>query len=95
MQANAGSRSRYGQSHRKSADLVPEGIEGMVPYTGTVSQVMTQFCGGLRSSLGYNGARSIQELREKGKFVRVSLAGLQEAHPHNITLTREAPNYHQ
>lgn len=95
MQANAGSRSRYGQSHRKSSDLVPEGIEGMVPYTGTVSQVMTQFCGGLRSSLGYNGARSIQELREKGKFVRVSLAGLQEAHPHNITLTREAPNYHQ
>ena len=93
MQAFEGSRKRYGQGHRKMKDLVPEGIEGIIPYAGTVQKVMTQFCGGLRSSLGYNGARSIEELHDTGKFVRVSPAGVKEAHPHDIRITREAPNY--
>ena len=92
MQAFEGSRKRYGQGHRKMKDLVPEGIEGIIPYAGTVQKVMTQFCGGLRSSLGY-GARSIEELHDTGKFVRVSPAGVKEAHPHDIRITREAPNY--
>ncbi len=93
MTACEGSRKRYGQSHRKMADLVPEGIEGIIPFVGTVQKVMTQFCGGLRSSLGYNGAHNLEELHEKGRFVRVSLAGYKEAHPHDIRMTREAPNY--
>ena len=93
MQAFEGSRKRYGQGHRKMKDLVPEGIEGIIPYAGTVQKVMTQFCGGLRSSLGYNGARSIEELHDTGRFVRVSAAGVKEAHPHDIRITREAPNY--
>jgi len=93
MQAFEGSRKRYGQGHRKMKDLVPEGIEGIIPYAGTVQKVMTQFCGGLRSSLGYNGARSIEELHDTGRFVRVSPAGVKEAHPHDIRITREAPNY--
>jgi len=93
MQAFEGSRKRYGQSHRKMKDLVLEGIEGIIPYAGTVQKVMTQFCGGLRSSLGYNGARSIEELHDTGRFVRVSVAGVKEAHPHDIRITREAPNY--
>ncbi len=93
MQSFEGSRKRYGQAARKMADLVPEGIEGIVPYAGTVKKVMTQFCGGLRSSLGYNGSRSIAELQEKGKFVRVTGAGMREAHPHDIKITKEAPNY--
>ena len=93
MQAFEGSRKRYGQSHRKMKDLVPEGIEGIIPYAGTVQKVMTQFCGGMRSSLGYNCARSIEELHDTGRFVRVSVAGVKEAHPHDIRITREAPNY--
>ncbi len=93
MQSGKGSRERYFQSARKSADLVPEGIEGIIPYVGTVQKVMTQFCGGLRASLGYNGAHNLQELHAKGKFVRVSLAGFREAHPHDVRITREAPNY--
>ena len=93
MQAFEGSRKRYGQSHRKMKDLVPEGIEGIIPYAGTVQKVMTQFCGGLRSSLGYNGAHSVEELHDTGRFVRVSAAGVKEAHPHDIRITREAPNY--
>ena len=93
MQAFEGSRKRYGQGHRKMKDLVPEGIEGIIPYAGTVQKVMTQFCGGLRSSLGYNGAHSVEELHDTGRFVRVSPAGVKEAHPHDIRITREAPNY--
>ena len=93
MQSFEGSRKRYGQGHRKMKDLVPEGIEGIIPYAGSVQSVMTQFCGGLRSSLGYNGAHSIEELHDTGRFVRVSPAGVAEAHPHDIRITREAPNY--
>ena len=88
-----GSRARYFQDNESEDDLVPQGIEGMVPYSGHVKSIMTQFCGGLRASLGYCGARTIQELQEKAKFYRVTAAGQREARPHDITITKEAPNY--
>ena len=88
-----GSRARYFQDNEEEDSLVPQGFEGMVPYSGHVKSIMTQFCGGLRASLGYCGARTIAELKEKGKFYRVTAAGLREARPHDITITKEAPNY--
>ena len=88
-----GSRARYFQDNEAEDDLVPQGIEGMVPYSGRVKGIMTQFCGGLKASLGYCGAKSIAELHEKAKFYRVTAAGLREARPHDITITKEAPNY--
>ena len=88
-----GSRARYFQDNEADEDLVPQGIEGMVPYSGRVKSIMTQFCGGLRASLGYCGARSIAELQKIGKFYRITTAGLKEARPHDITITKEAPNY--
>ena len=88
-----GSRARYFQDDEDEDSLVPQGIEGMVPYSGRVKSIMTQFCGGLRASLGYCGSRTIAELKEKGKFYRVTAAGLREARPHDITITKEAPNY--
>lgn len=93
LQAGQGSRKRYGQENVHPDDLVPQGIEGMVPYAGTVQKVLTQFCGGLRLALGYCGCRSLRELQEKGRFVRVTAAGVAEGHVHNVTITREAPNY--
>lgn len=93
MKQGKGSRERYAQSHTQEEDLVPQGIEGIVPYAGTVKKVMTQFCGGLRSSMGYSGCRNIHELQRKGRFVRISLAGLQEGHPHDVKIMKEAPNY--
>ena len=88
-----GSRARYCQDNENEDDLVPQGIEGMVPYSGHVKSIMTQFCGGLKASLGYCGARTIAQLQEKGKFYRVTANGLREARPHDITITKEAPNY--
>lgn len=88
-----GSRARYFQDKEAEDDLVPQGIEGMVPYSGPVHRTMTQFCGGLKSSLGYCGCRTIAELQDKGKFYRVTAAGMREAHPHDVTITKEAPNY--
>ena len=88
-----GSRARYFQDNEEEADLVPQGIEGMVPYSGHVKEIMTQFCGGLRASLGYCGTRTIRDLQERGKFYRVTAAGQREARPHDITITKEAPNY--
>ena len=88
-----GSRARYFQDNEDEDSLVPQGIEGMVPYSGRVKSIMTQFCGGLRASLGYCGARTIAELQKKGRFYRVTAAGLREARPHDITITKEAPNY--
>lgn len=93
MQANRGSRERYGVSDVPTDELVPQGIEGMVPYAGTVKQVLTQFCGGLRAAMGFCGCRTIEELRARGKFVRITAAGSAEGHPHNVTITKEAPNY--
>jgi IMP dehydrogenase len=87
------SRERYGLDGVADDELVPQGIEGIVPYSGTVKQVMTQFCGGLRAGMGYCGSRTIPELQASGQFVRVSMAGLKEAHPHDVKIIKEAPNY--
>ena len=88
-----GSRARYFQDNESDDGLVPQGIEGMVPYSGHVSAIMTQFCGGLRASLGYCGTKTVAELQARGKFYRVTAAGQREARPHDITITKEAPNY--
>ncbi|MCX6998105.1 MAG: IMP dehydrogenase [Kiritimatiellaeota bacterium] len=93
MQAGQGSRERYGQAETQSDELVPQGIEGIVPYAGTVKQVLTQFSGGLKASMGYCGCRTLTELRERAEFIRVTAAGQAEAHPHDIKITKEAPNY--
>jgi IMP dehydrogenase len=94
MQANEGSRRRYSHPDTASTDdLVPQGIEGLVAFRGSVNNVLTQFVGGLRFSLGYCGARSLEELKAKARFLRVSGAGLREAHPHDIKITKDAPNY--
>jgi len=91
MKSREGSRQRYGLSN--DDDLVPQGIEGMVPFAGTVDKVMKQYCGGLQASLGYCGTRDIAALKANGQFVRVSGAGALEAHAHDIKITKEAPNY--
>jgi len=94
MKARLGSRERYAQDAVVDPEkLVPEGIEGMIPYRGTVADVMTQFVGGLRSSLGYNGCRTVKELQHRGRFVRVTASGQREGHPHDVRITKEAPNY--
>lgn len=93
-QAQSFSKDRYFQDDVLREDkLVPEGVEGRVPYRGTVSSVVHQLIGGLRASMGYVGAGSIEELKDKGKFVRITAAGLRESHPHDIQMTIEAPNY--
>ena len=93
MKEGAASRERYGQSNHAADELVPQGIEGVVPYSGAVKQVIVQYMGGLRAAMGYSGCRSIPELQTRGRFVRVSLAGLREAHPHTIKILKDAPNY--
>ena len=96
MKVGKGSRERYGQRDVDDAsNLVPQGIEGMVPFRGTVGSVIHQFTGGVRYSLGYCGTKTIKELHERAKFVRVSSAGLREAHPHDVTMVKDAPNYTQ
>ena len=88
-----GSKDRYFQDVEEDIKkLVPEGIEGRVPYKGTDAEVMVQYLGGLRAGMGYCGAAEIQDL-QKACFVRISSAGITESHPHNITITKEAPNY--
>jgi IMP dehydrogenase len=88
------SRDRYFQADVPSDDeLIPEGIEGKVAYRGPVSSVVYQLLGGLRQSMFYTGAHTIDELREKGRFVRITAAGLKESHPHDIQMVVEAPNY--
>lgn len=86
-----GSKDRYFQTGSKK--LVPEGVEGRVPYKGPVSDTIFQLLGGLRSGMGYCGTKTIPELKENGKFVRITGAGLKESHPHDIYITKEAPNY--
>jgi len=89
-----GSADRYFQQDIKdNLKLVPEGIEGQVPYKGPVSNVLHQLTGGLRAAMGYVGARNMAELHEKAQFVRISGAGLRESHVHDVTITRESPNY--
>jgi IMP dehydrogenase len=94
MAAGRGSRERYFQeSSEELAKLVPEGIEGRVPFKGPLSATVFQMVGGLRSGMGYCGAADIEELRTHTRFMRVSSAGLRESHPHDVTITKEAPNY--
>jgi IMP dehydrogenase len=88
-----GSKDRYSQAGTDDAKLVPEGIEGRVPYRGTISAVVHQLMGGLRSGMGYVGAENIAQLKERARFVKISSAGLRESHPHNVDITKEAPNY--
>jgi IMP dehydrogenase len=94
MKARSFSKDRYFQGDVEDVDkLVPEGIEGRVPYKGPVRAVLQQLVGGLRQSMGYCGAATVDEMKERTRFVRISAAGLQESHPHDMTITKEAPNY--
>jgi IMP dehydrogenase len=89
----AGSADRYAQEGAQRGKAVPEGIEGQVPYKGPLAGLVEQLVGGLRSGMGYVGVKNLQELRERGKFIRISQAGLRESHVHDVIITREAPNY--
>ena len=86
-----GSKDRYFQEGNKK--LVPEGVEGRVPYKGSVGETIYQMMGGLRSGMGYTGCATIQELQERAQFIQITAAGLKESHPHDIYITKEAPNY--
>jgi len=89
-----GSRDRYYQSEEvEDEELVPEGIVGRVPYRGTIAANIFQFVGGLKAGMGYVGSRTIEELREKARFVKISAAGMRESHVHDVIITKEAPNY--
>ncbi|MBI1811780.1 MAG: IMP dehydrogenase, partial [Nitrospirae bacterium] len=88
-----GSKDRYQQAGVESKKLVPEGVEGRVPNKGPLSQSVHQLMGGLRSGMGYCGCKSLNELRQKAKFLRITNAGLRESHVHDVIITREAPNY--
>ncbi len=88
-----GSSDRYFQSESAAEKLVPEGIEGRVPYKGPLTNIIHQLLGGLRSSMGYVGCSDIEQMRTKPEFVRVTNAGMQESHVHDVTITKEAPNY--
>ena len=93
MKDGPGGAERYGQEATEGGKLVPEGIEGRVPYKGPLGDVIHQLVGGLRAGMGYCGAADIPELREKTRFVRISVAGLREAHVHDVVISKEAPNY--
>ena len=86
-----GSKDRYFQEDAKK--LVPEGVEGRVAYKGLVEDTVFQLIGGLRSGMGYCGCPTIEDLKEKGQFIKISAASLKESHPHDIQITKEAPNY--
>ena len=88
-----GSRDRYLQGEADDAKLVPEGIEGRVPYRGALSFCIQQLIGGLKAGMGYVGAKNIQELKQKAKFIRITSSGLKESHVHDVIITKEAPNY--
>lgn len=89
----AGSRDRYGQDQETPGKLVPEGIEGRVPYKGPLSSMVTQLVGGLRSGMGYCGVTTIEELQNKTRFMKITEASLRESHVHDVFITKEAPNY--
>jgi IMP dehydrogenase len=91
-----GSRDRYGQENvGEFSKLVPEGIEGRVSSKGPLSRMVDQLVGGLKSGLGYCGCENIKQLHQKAQFIRITNAGLKESHVHDVTITTEAPNYHQ
>jgi IMP dehydrogenase len=89
----SGSKDRYFQEGKDDAKLVPEGIEGQVPYKGRLVDLVTQLMGGLRAGMGYCGTKTVCELRRDARFIRITGAGLRESHPHDIFITKEAPNY--
>jgi IMP dehydrogenase len=89
-----GSKDRYFQDETDSDNkLVPEGVEGRVPFKGSLSETVYQLIGGLRAGMGYSGTRNIFELKTKTRFMRCTAAGLKESHPHDVSITKEAPNY--
>jgi len=88
-----GSRDRYGQGGTADEKLVPEGIEGRVPHRGSLASILAQLVGGLRAGMGYTGSRTVADLRNNAKFIRISSAGLRESHVHDVIITEEAPNY--
>jgi IMP dehydrogenase len=88
-----GSKDRYAQTSDEPMKMVPEGIEGRVPYRGSVSNIILQLIGGLRAGMGYCGTRNLEELRTKGKFIKITASGLRESHVHDVFITKEAPNY--
>ncbi|MFO0809604.1 MAG: IMP dehydrogenase [Gemmataceae bacterium] len=90
---NAGSGDRYQQKGQPAGKLVPEGVEGRVPYKGPLAAFVQQLVGGLRAGMGYCGTRTVEELRTRARFIQVSAASVQESHPHDIFITQEAPNY--
>jgi IMP dehydrogenase len=89
----AGSADRYAQEEAERGKSVPEGVEGRVPYKGSLAALVDQLVGGLRSGMGYCGVCNLRELQERGHFVRITSAGLRESHVHDVIITREAPNY--
>ncbi|NTV75224.1 MAG: IMP dehydrogenase, partial [Holophaga sp.] len=89
----AGSKDRYFQDGKDDAKLVPEGIEGQVPYKGRMNDLVGQLIGGLRAGMGLVGAGTIPEFHDKANFVQISSAGLRESHAHDVMITKEAPNY--
>src|SRR5512136_1355012 len=93
MKTGEGARDRYFQADEEPSKLVPEGIEGMVPYKGPLSAQLTQLVGGLRSGMGLSGCASIAQLWERARFMRITSAGLKESHAHDVVITKEAPNY--
>jgi len=88
-----GSKDRYFQDEADADKLVPEGIEGRVPYRGPLRSIVHQLSGGLRASMGYVGCATIEDMRTKPQFVRITSAGVRESHVHDVTITKEAPNY--
>lgn len=93
MAEQYGSSDRYFQENDEIEKLIPEGIEGRVPYKGPLEAVIYQLCGGIRAALGYTGCSNLEEMREKAKFVRLTNAGFKESHVHDVTVTKEPPNY--
>ena len=96
MSGQNGSSDRYFQDAKDGVEkLVPEGIEGRVPYKGPVAGIIGQLAGGLRSSMGYTGCQTIEQMRKNTSFVKVTSAGMKESHVHDVQITKEAPNYRQ
>jgi IMP dehydrogenase len=90
-----GSSDRYFQDAEMNADkLVPEGVEGRIPYKGPATSIIQQLMGGVRASMGYTGCRTVDEMRGKAEFVEITSAGMRESHVHDVQITKEAPNYH-
>ena len=91
-----GSKDRYFQDNESDkSKLVPEGIEGRVPYRGSIGQNVHQLLGGLRSGMGYTGSADLESLRKNARFMKITSAGLRESHVHDVVVTKEAPNYHK